>query len=392
MNLPKNEVSRGNARLMKAINVGTVLKLVRDRGPLSRSQIARLSGLATPTVATILESLTAEGVITPVGLGDSTGGRKPLLFQFNPDAALIVGVDVGGTKMAGGLSNLAGHILARETVTREDGPADTYERLVSLIERLIVGVPHGAAIRGIGLGVAGVTKLADGIVTLAPGLGWSNFPLGPILEERFGIPVFLDNDVNTILLGERWFGAARESEDVLCVAVGTGIGAAILMGGQIYRGAEEAAGEVGYFVTDAQAFERRPRAKGDYGFLEEEAAGPGIARRGSERFGRPVTTAEVMRLAAEENPTAKAVLDETVRHIGIALANMATLLNPELVILTGGVMRSADLLIEPIREMVHRLTPYPPKIVVSQLLEEAGVLGAAALVLEATRRSIRLDA
>lgn len=373
--------SRGNARLIKAINEGAVLNLVRDHGPISRSEIAALTGLTPPTVASMLDALAAQGIIQPVGLGASTGGRKPLLYEFNADAEHVIGVDMGGTKTAGALTNLAGRVIASAELTRETGPPDPFDRLTAVIDQL--RQQSDRKIRGIGLGVAGVVSLTEGTVTLAPGLGWSAFPLGARLEERYGLPVFLDNDVNAILLGERWFGAAREAQDVLCVAVGTGIGAAMLLGGQIYRGANEAAGEVGHFITDPRAAGRS--RQGDVGCLEWEAAGPGIARRGSAALGRPVTAPELMFLAGEGDLAARAVVDETARQLGVALANMACLLNPELIILTGGVMRSGELLRKPICDTVARLVPYPPRILLSELDHRAGVLGAVALVLEASR-------
>lgn len=383
---------RGDVRLIKAINEGAVLKLVRDYGPLSRSEIARASGLTAPTVSSMLDSLIAQGVIHTVGLGRSGGGRKPLLYKFNPDAAMVIGIDVGGTKMAGGLTNLAGQFLAQKTITRETGHEDPYQRLVWLIRHLLEQVPEGASLRGIGLGVPGVTSLRQGVVNLAPGLGWSDFPLGQKLEQEFGLPVFLDNDVNAILLGERWFGAAREVRDAVCMAVGTGVGAAILLDGQIYRGAHEAAGEVGYMTTDRQAMRRPPATRSTWGFLEEQAAGPGIGRRGSLALGRTVTAPEVMRLAAAGDSAARQVVADTAEHLGIAIANMVCLLNPELVILTGGVMRSADQLLGPIQAVVQHLVPFDVRIVTSQLQEGAGMLGGVALVLEAARRSIYVEA
>ena len=386
-----NPSCKTNGQLLKAIHEGAVLKAVRDNGPLSRAEISEMTGLTAPTVSSLLQSLAEQGVIRTCGIGESTGGRKPVLFEFHPGAAVVVGVDVGATKMAGGLTNLAGQVLARETITRSNGPADSYERLSLLIERLLAAVPAGVPVRGIGLGVAGVTRLAEGTVTLAPGLGWSEYPLGRLLEQRFGLPVFLDNDVNAILLGECWFGVARGERNVLCMAVGTGIGAALSIEGRLYRGANDAAGEVGYVATDRSALSRPPVTKGAYGFLEGEAAGPGIARRGSEALGRTVTAPEVFRLAAAGDAAAQAVVAETASHLGLALANMVCLINPELVVLTGGVMRSGDQLIGPIRQVVERLVPYPPRIVLSELKEEAGILGGVALVLEAERRSLTLE-
>lgn len=384
--------ARGNVQLLKTINEGVVLRLVRDHGPISRSEIARLSGLTQPTVASMLDSLSAQGVVQPGGLGASSGGRKPLLYQFNPDAALVIGIDMGGTKIAGGLTNLSGQVLARQVLTRENGPPDAFERLTQLIRTLLDQVPEGRAVRGIGLGVPGVTSLVEGVVNLSPQLGWSDFPLGRRLEESFGLPVFLDNDVNTILLGERWFGAARDVGHAICVAVGTGIGSAILVDGQLYRGAQEAAGEVGYMSTGRQALYHPSPGRSHYGYLESQAAGPGIARRGSEALGVPVDAAEVMRLAEEGNAAAQQVVQETAEFLGVAIADMACLLNPELVILTGGVMRSGHLLLEPIRQILDRLAPFPPRLVLSELREDAGILGGVALVLDAKRRSIQVEA
>lgn len=388
----KTSFARGNVQLLKAINEGVVLRLVRDYGPISRGEIARLSGLTQPTVASMLDSLSAQGVVQPGGHGPSNGGRRPLLYRFNPDAALVIGVDMGGTKIAGGLTNLSGQVLARQVVTREDGPADPFERLTLLIRRLLARVPEGRAVRGIGLGVPGVTSLVEGVVNLSPQLGWSDFPLGRRLEESFGLPVFLDNDVNTILLGERWFGAAREVSHAICVAVGTGIGSAILVDGQLYRGAQEAAGEVGYMSTGREALRQPGQADCRYGLLESLAAGPGIARRGTEALGRRVDAPEVMRLAEEGDAAAQRVVQETAELLGVAIADMVCLLNPELVILTGGVMRSGHLLLEPIRRILERLAPYPPRLVLSELREDAGVLGGVALVLDAKRRSIQVEA
>ncbi|MFZ5816336.1 MAG: ROK family transcriptional regulator [Bacillota bacterium] len=391
MKPPVSGLSRGNAQLMKAINEGTVLRLVRDLGPLSRTEIARRSGLTQPTVTALLDSLIAQGAIQTVGLGASSGGRKPLLYEFNPDAALVVGIDAGGSKMAGGLANLAGRVITRQTIRREEGPEEPYQRLVALIRSLLAQAPPGVPIRGIGLGVPGVTSLENGVVTLSPNLGWSDFPLGRKLEEEFDLPVYLDNDANTILLGERWFGAAREVRNALCMAVGTGIGCAVLLEGQLYRGSHDAAGEVGYMATSRDLLGRPRPGRTAYGFLEQEAAGPGIARRGSEALGFPVDAPEVMRLAESGNEAARRVVLETAEHLGLAIANMACLLDPELVILTGGVMRSAHLLLEPIRAVVERLAPYPPHIRLSELKEEAGVLGGVALVLEANRRSVLVE-
>lgn len=345
----------------------------------TRADLVVETGLTHPTVSAALDRLTASGWIEPCGIGSSTGGRRPHLFRFNPEAALLIGLDVGGTKIAGGLLTLDGRPIARNVLRTAVGPADPFERICQVIDLLIAEIPAGKPLLGIGLGLPGVTNRSRGTVTLAPALGWRHFPLGPLLADRYGVTIQLENDVNAILLGERWRGAARTARHALCVAIGTGIGAALLMDGRLYRGASEAAGEIGYTVTDRSVLDSLPPSPDGFGFLESLTAGPGIARRGSEALGRPVTTAEVFAAATTE-PAAAQVLDESAAHLAIALANAVVLLNPELVLLSGGVMNSSGLL-ERLRPLLQRLVPTPPVIEHASLGELAGILGAASLLL-----------
>lgn len=396
----------GHPRLMREINEAAVLGLLRRHGELSRTEVARLAHLSHPTVTQLLDALEDRGLVRRIGTGVSQGGRKPALYAFNPDSACVIGVDVGSSKMAGGVIDLAGTLLAEHVVLAPEHP-DPEERLCRLIDELLRRRPPGRPVRGIGLGVAGVIDLPNGIVTLAPGLGWFDFPLGSRLVHRFGLPVYLDNDVNAILLGEHWLGAARGRRHALCLAVGTGIGAALLVDGRLHRGTHGAAGEVGYVATSPAALARRWK-RTEYGSLESLAAGPGIERRAREALassGRPsalrgpqgggcacagepaqITARAVFEAAAAGDALALEIVAETALHLASALAGAICLLDPEVVVLTGGVMRAGELLAAPIRRHVEALTPYLPEIVLSTLGLRAGVLGAAALVLEEERQ------
>jgi glucokinase-like ROK family protein len=390
----------GNQQLVKQLNENAVLSILRHHRQLSRSEICRLTKLSHPTVSSLLDSLVEQKRVLPVGHGRSTGGRKPLMFQFNPDAGSVIGVDCGATKVAAGVTNLDGRILYRTYIDRESGPADPYERLLLAIEDVRAHAPPDRPILGIGVGVPGVVDLERGKVTLAPGLEWSDVLLGPRLEEHLQLPVYLENDVNTILLGEHWLGAARGHRHILCIAVGTGIGASLMIGGQLYRGAADAAGEVGYMVTCLEDL-RAPTS--GYGHLERMAAGPGIAERTRHALAhgraapilvnllpegriKRLTAREVGQAAILGDPLCVEVMAESSQILGMAVANMVCLLNPELVVMTGGVMKAGDVIFQPLQEAIRRIVPYDVRIAVSQLREDAGILGAVALVLDAKQR------
>jgi len=244
-------------------------------------------------------------------------------------------------------------------------------------------------LRGIGVGAPGVTLSGPGVVVWAPGLGWRDLPLKRLLTERFGLPVCVENDLNAAALGEYGFGVARGTPNLVCLSIGTGIGAGILIAGKLYRGHNQGAGEVGYLLPDPGYLGRR---YDEFGALEGAASGPGIAARaqrllaaeGHALAGQPLTAEDVFRLAREGEAWAQRIVGETVDYLSQAIAAISALLDPEAIVLGGGVARSADLLIEPIRVRLDGVVPFVPRILASDLGPQAVVLGAIMLVLDAT--------
>jgi glucokinase-like ROK family protein len=383
---------------MRSINRSAILDLIRENGPIARSQIAQQLSMSLPTVMRIVDELIAEDLVHPHGSAEPTRGRPRPLLDFNGQAYAVVGVDLGGTKMFGTLADLNGSVQHEVYIPHDEkstsqskyGTDDCLERLCELIQQLLdVPRPPGQRIRGIGVGVPAITLTPEGIVTWAPSLGWRDLPLKKILADRFAMPVLVENDVNLAALGEWGFGAGRGTQNMVCIAVGTGIGAGIIIGGALYAGHNQAAGEIGYLPP---SIEYLRHCYDQFGALENLASGTGIAARARqllEKEGLPVpaeglSAEDVFNAARRGEAWARQVVGDTVDYLSLAIADISSLLNPEMVVLGGGVARSADLLIEPIQERLQGVVPFVPRVVASSLGRRAAAMGAIMRVLHAT--------
>jgi predicted NBD/HSP70 family sugar kinase len=263
-----------------------------------------------------------------------------------------------------------------------------------LIQQLLdVPRPPGQCIRGIGIGTPGVTLSQEGIVTWAPSLGWRDFPLKDIISSRFDLPVFVENDVNLAALGELEFGAGRGARNLVCIAVGTGIGAGIIVDGALCRGYNQAAGEIGYLLPGVEFLGQRYDG---FGALEGLASGLGTAERARQllrQADRPIPSEEwgaedVFASARQGEAWAQRVVCETVDYLSLAIVSVTALLNPEVIVLGGGMARSADLLIGPIMKRLEGVVPFVPRLVASPLGRRAAAMGAIMLVLNATTEHV----
>jgi glucokinase-like ROK family protein len=374
-----------------------VVHAIRKHGPVSQARICRETGLSPSTVLRMARDLITEGLVSEMGMGRSNGGRRPVLLNFNPTAGHVVGVDLGGSHMAGAVADLSGDVLhlASRPTPAADGPEAVLAALYDTIAAVCraAGVPSGR-LRAIGVGVPGVTRAGSGTVVQAPALGWRDVSLRVLLEERFGARAIVENDANMIALGELWFGAAQGARHVLTIVIGTGIGAGVIIDGDLYRGARDAAGEIGFTVFDREFLGIPYR---EFGCLETFAAGPGIAKRAQERLsvdgfapgwhkaadGNGVRTEHVFAAAAAGDEVARQIVNETADALAVAIVNASALLDPDVVVLGGGVMRSGELLLGRIVERTTAALITPPPVVLSQLGSEATVMGAIAGALAA---------
>jgi glucokinase len=381
---------------MRSINRSAVLDLLRQESPLARTEIARRLNMSLPTVMRIVDELLAEELVRPVGHAAPSRGRPRALLEFSGAAHAVIGIDLGGVTWIGAIANLTGAVL-HEVKVPGNGPdaAANLERLLALIaELLAVPLDDGQTLRGIGVGVPGLIRADDGSVTYAPSLGWRDVPVCAILGERFNLPVFVENDVNLAALGEWGFGAGRGASSLVCLSMGTGMGAGIIQDGAILRGYHQAAGEVGYLVPGAD-YLGKPYSS--FGHLESLTASSGMAERAiqvkaAEGFARPgngaLTSDDVFLAARAGEHWAQVTIAEMVDYLSLAVLSVATVIDPELIVLGGGAARWAEDLIEPIRRRLEGVTLYMPRLEASPLGPRAAVMGAIMLVLNGTTEAV----
>ncbi len=376
---------------MRGINRSAVVELIRREGPISRNEIAGRLGVSLPTVMRIVDDLVKEDLVRPTGSSQWSGGRRRALLEFNSQGRAVVGIDLGGAKLFGAVADLGGKILDEAEVGRQDGDAEeSFQLLVQLVNRLLHSPKiEGFPIVGIGIGVPGITQHQQGIVKWAYSLNWRDYPLKAKLAERFSLPIIVDNDVNLMALGELWFGAGQNRQDMVLIAIGSGLGAGIIINGELYRGAHEASGEVGHLILGREFLGKQFV---DFGMLETLASGTGIARQGRRALEKArgakkvkgVSAEEVFAAAREGRPWARKVLDETIDYLALAFANISVCLDPELIVLGGEITQSADLVIGPSLKRLEGMIPTLPQVVVSPLGRRAAVMGAIVNVLHNT--------
>jgi glucokinase len=389
-----DEPAREAAHL-RALNLERVLAVAMDRrGTFTRAQLIDATGLSAPTVGSLTSQLIRTGLVADLGTGPSRGGRRPSLMAFNPRYGFAAGIDIGPTRTRLAVADLRGEMLAHSIVptTAEGGtPTATLTRLASDLQALLkeadVEPQHLLAIAA---GAPGPVDIDRGVVTVAPNLkGWVDVPMRDILQGAFGAPVLVENDVNLALLGEHWRGAARGHDTCAFIFVGTGIGAAFLIDGGVHRGHHFMAGEIAVMCMGPQFVEQDFGARG---CLEVLAGLEALAARWPRAAGRDPASwmSELFEAAEHGDADARKAIDETARLIGIAAANVGTVVDPSIVVLGGALFVQAEPLVVAVRDVVQRLSRAPVQIVVSALGKEAPLAGCVLVAATEARRQVRL--
>ncbi|MEI7989647.1 MAG: ROK family transcriptional regulator [Chloroflexota bacterium] len=381
-----------DATRMRQINRSVILELIRQNSPIARSEISRALGLSMPTVMRIVKELISGDLVRYTGETAGGTGRPRELLEYNKDGYAVIGIDLGGTKLYGALANIGGEILGETRLDQHNASDEEGFELVStLIQSLIdLARKNGQQLLGIAVGAPGITHSYSGIVEWAPTMNWRNFPLKSRLQERFQYPIVVENDVNMHALGEQWFGVGKGVNNMVLIAIGTGMGAGLIIDGAIYRGQNESAGEPGYMLPSPDALGQR---YDQFGAMENIVSGKGITERARAALANrlspdalaALTAAEVFDAARHGEDWAKKIVDETVDYLSIVIANTATLLDPELIVLGGGVSKSADLLVQPILKRIEGVIQHIPRIEVSRLGPKATVMGAITLIVHTTK-------
>ena len=383
-------VTAGTPSLLRAINERSVLELIHRRGPLSRAQVARVSGLSKPTVSLALTGLLGSRLVREVGRSRGERGPSALLYELNPAAGWVVGIDVGRRWARAAIADIAGTIVAHRDERAKVGSARTLVgQIGSLARRLAseAGVQWTQVTHAV-LGSPGVFDPTRDYVAMAPNLpGWSRHGIVEAVRAELGTNVTFENDVNLAALAEREHGLGRNVDSFVLLSVGTGVGMALVIDGRLYRGAHGAAGEIAYLpigVGDPRNPANRRR-----GAFEEAAAAAGIVRMAREEGMAGASTPERIFAAARRGDSvARKVVWSEAQRLAMAVATITPMLDPDLVILGGGIGRNGDLLLEPIEQELRRLIPFRPRLAVSALGEDAVLQGAIAIALEVAQERV----
>ena len=364
---------------------GDIFQLLRDGRARTRAELAGITGLARSTVATRIDALISSGLVGPAGEATSSGGRPPSRFAFNPAARVVLAVDVGATHVALAVTDLGGSVLAERRVDQQvaDGPEKVLGLVVREAAKLLASASRGLAdLAGVGIGLPGPVEHDTGRPVKPPIMpGWDGFDVVRFVQRSLPVPVLVDNDVNIMALGERtahW----PDHDNFIFVKVATGIGAGIISSGELQRGANGTAGDLGHV--------RVPRGDdvlcrcGNHGCLEALASGPAIAAALRGEGLEAAKGADVVRLVAHGNQQAIQAVRQAGRDVGDVLATVVNLLNPSVIVIGGSIGESGEHLVAGVREVVYRrslpLATSQLRVGLSHAGDKAAILGASQLV------------
>ncbi|WP_309118813.1 ROK family transcriptional regulator [Paenibacillus sp.] len=373
----------GDQTLIKRMNKSLVLDTIREHAPISRADISAKIGLNKASVSSLVAEWLEERLVLETGLGESSGGRKPVMLLYNAGAGYAVGVDLGVNSVSAVLTDLSGAIVAKERHRlRVSDPAAVADVAARTIRSLADGAPASPyGVVGVGLGVPGIVDDA-GVVLTAPNFGWSDAPLAQMLETRVSMPVVIDNEANVGAVGEKQFGIGKDIGDLIYVSAGVGIGTGLIVDHKLYRGASGFSGELGHMTI--QADRGLPCGCGSEGCWEMYAseialtARPSVSPELAELEG-------ALRLAEAGDAEAIRILEEIGRYLGIGVATIVNAFNPEMTIIGNRLALARPWIERPLREAVerHSLRHHRDRsrIEFASLGLDSAALGAASLAI-----------
>lgn len=405
MSIIQKQLPKGSAEYINLLNKIKILNIIREAGEISRAEIVKQTGISAPTVTRIVENLIkTEKLAKQVGIGESSGGRPPLIVKFNGEENFVIGIDWGRTHIHGVLAN-----LNAEPVLELDIPTEITKNfkadlnsVINLIEQLIdKSFIEKDKLMGIGIAAAGFVNKKNGIIEYSPNFGWNNVDITQPIKKKYNIPVVVDNVSRVMALGELWYGLGEKINDFLFINVGYGIGAGFITEGKPFYGFDGFSGEFGHTKISGDQNEKRECACGKMNCLESYASGRGITET-AKKMAKQVPdslinvlsnnkneliTAELVSKAAKAgDKLALDIYKEAGNLLGISIANLSNILNPATIVLGGKVSNAGDFFLTEIeKSFLKNILPNTirqTKIVSSSLKNEAAVKGAMSLILK----------
>jgi glucokinase-like ROK family protein len=388
---------------VRETNLSSVLRLIHDEAPLSRARLAFMTGLNKSTVSSLVEELLERQLVHETGLNSAGAGRPATLLEINPKAGCIIGVELGVDFVAAVLTDFAGRILWREQTLADPAESQekTLDQTLNLVQRAIAACRSiDRPLLGLGLATPGTVDLSEGVLVFAPNLHWHNVPLRQIFSAPTGLRVFIENDANSAAVAEHLFGAARRSRDFIFVFVGVGIGGGLFLNGQLYRGHNGYAGEIGHSPIMAEPFQN-PCHCGNRGCWETYANQYSIIQRVEARLEAkrsslipamlaeekaPLSISIIKRAADAGDAEAIASFAEAGAAMGQGFASLINIFNPEKIILGGPLSIAGDYLLPRVKATVdkHSLPEIDQQVQVclSAFGPDASLIGAVSIVVD----------
>lgn len=376
-----------NKTMIKDMNTALLLSHIRRSGPVSRADLAKMTGLTAATVSSNTADLIQWEFVREIGIGASSGGRKPTLVELDPDSLGVLAVEIGTSASRAAIVDLSGRIRAQERLPHGNHsvhPDVALPRIMDAVERLAFKLKPGSMkLLGIGAGVHGLVDAELGLSIFAPALHWERVAVRERFEERFNLPFWMDNDVRGMALGEKMFGQAGEASNFVFLNVDQGIGSGIYVNGELVNGSRFGAGEIGHiFIADngVECF------CGKRGCLSTFASGAALRSATQERLSREMTAVELAEAASGGDEKAQALLEETGAYIGRALSILVNILNPEQILIGGELSKTGlpffagvkrELADKAMSNNVHQIQLHPVGAP-----DDSGIVGAAAIALK----------
>lgn len=391
---------KADTQLIKLLNEVQLLNLIREYGPISRIDLARKTKMSKVAVFEIINRLINNGFVLDIGKGESTirGGKRPSLVKLNTGNHYVVGIEFKRTEARIGLADIEATIIDKKKITYDAGnnPLEVLNRVLKKIDLMLKtkGIAPEKLV-SIGIGVPGLIDYEQGKIRFADTLrGWDQIKIGEIFEKRFGIPVIIENDVNTIAIGESFLGIAKDFSSLVCVWIGDGIGAGLIIDNRLFRGYGGGAGEVGYYElaehlgrTKLKYFPNDLTYFGD--LLSNSVLHKTLLREIEKNCGKLKKKLPLENLLKAKSPYSSVinpVLEEFSLILSILCLGIIKLINPATIILSGKVIENSNYILEYVKERIKTKTKEIPfisgSIVVAKLGEEAGLRGAIAMALQ----------
>jgi predicted NBD/HSP70 family sugar kinase len=376
---------------MRAINRSVILNSIKANGPIGRADVARATELSPATVTAITAELIEEGFVYEKAAGDSSGGRPPILLAINPLGGYVVGIKLMEDHAIGALTDLEANILERHQLPLKNRTGENAIKVMAeLVELLLIkGSIQRSKLIGVGVGLAGIVDSNHGILRQSPYFGWRDMPVRNLLKEILQVPVFIDNDVNTFTLAERWFGSGQGIRDFLTVTIGRGVGLGIVTNGQFYRGAGGGAGEFGHIVVEPDG----PLCEcGKRGCLEALVSDPALVSQAQKAIEAARLDFEVnsvndlVQLSENHEYFAMAIFRHAGEIFGQSIANLINIFNPARILISGEGVRNGELFFNAMRTAIQEYSLPGQYVDIDLRVEPWGddiwARGAASLVLQ----------